>query len=422
MKPVGWRWPLALSACVVVAQVFPVPPLVEVVSGAAPADLRLVYPLTHVVLAPLTLLADWLNGSPARELTGFLAWLLVFWSAARVLRWRRRAEGGIGARVVGELRAALLLVLVLAAFAAWGVYAPRPIARLVADDPDALVYDVHSHTEASHDGRRGFDAAANAAWHERAGFDAAFVTDHNTGVAIRAWLAAAAPGAPRLLPGIELSLSGLHLLALGTAAEIPNERYRGSWDATGALLRALAAGAPPPGDSVGVGRPFLVASLPEYWRYHRGPGIDSLVAWGVGGFELWTTSPRAMDFPSDLRAGIIARSRRAGLALFGATDMHGLGSAASVWNVETLPGWRAMDTRALGAALLARWRSGGADANRVVVRRRWLPARPLEAGVAVPVNLALLLRTASPAHALTLLCWIWIPALLSSRRRAPRSP
>ena len=405
-----------------VAQAFPLSPLVDVVSGAAPAGLRLVHPFSHVALAPLTLIADWLNGSPARELKGFVAWLVVVWAAARALRWRRSAGRGLGARALGELRAALLFVLAVAGFVAWGVYAPRPIARLVGAEPDALVYDVHSHTAASHDGRRGFDAAANAAWHARAGFDAAFVTDHNTGVAIRGWLAAPAPGTPRLLPGIELSLSGLHLLALGTAAEIPNERYRGSWEATGALARALAAGTPLPGDSVGAGRPFLVASLPEYWRYRWGPGVDSLVAWGVGGFELWTTSPRAMDFPPGLRAEIVARSSRDGLVLFGATDMHGLGSSASVWNVVTLPGWRGMDATALVAALVERWRSGGADANRFVVRRRWLPARPLESVVAVPVNLVVLLRTASPAHALALLVWIWLPALLSFRRRTQRRP
>ena len=50
--------------------------------------------------------------------------------------------------------------------------------------PDMVVFDVHSHTNVSHDVRgtlmRGFDAEANLAWHGRAGFDAFFITDHNT--------------------------------------------------------------------------------------------------------------------------------------------------------------------------------------------------------------------------------------------------
>ena len=418
MRRVGSRWPLALSACVVVAQLLPLPSLVDVVSGAPSADLRLAYPLAHVAFAPLTLLADFLNGSPARELKGFAVWLLAAFAAVRIAR-RPRTPMRLATRAGRELLAFGLLLAALAGFVVWGVLGPRPIARIASAGPDVFVYDVHSHTAASHDGRPRFDAAANAAWHARAGFDAAFVTDHNTGAAIRSWLAAHARADARLLPGIELSLSGLHLLVLGAAADVPNETARGSWETTGALLRGLAAA--PSTDSAS-GRAFLVASLPEYWRYRWGADLDSLVAWGVGGFEVWTTSPRAMDFPAALRREIVARCRREGLVMFGATDMHGLGASASVWNVVRMPGWRAMDAGALGAALAARWRAGGPEANQVVVRRRWIPDGEAQAVVAIPVNVAVLLRTASPAHAASLLLWLWLPVLLSARRRAALRP
>ena len=46
------------------------------------------------------------------------------------------------------------------------------MARLRVGDPDVLVVDFHSHTEASHDGRRGFTDADDRAWHHDAGFDA----------------------------------------------------------------------------------------------------------------------------------------------------------------------------------------------------------------------------------------------------------
>ena len=429
MTRVRWRFPLLLSACVVLGQLLRLPPLVDVAAGSTPADVRLVYPLAHVVFAPFTLLADWLNGSPARDLRAAAAWAVAAFLLVRIVR-RRRAPQGARAGALREGLAALAFLAALAAFLAWGALLPRPIPRLVAAGADALVFDVHSHTAASHDGRRGFDAAANAAWHGRAGFDAAFVTDHNTTAAIRAWLAAAPRDAPpRLLPGVELSLSGLHLLALGSARDVPTVPYRSAWDATGRLVRALAAGRAPgdgateTGPDAGIGRnprPFLVASLPEYWQHHWGPDVDTLVAWGVAGFEVWTSSPRAMDFPPALRRAVVARCRRDGLAMFGAADMHGLGYSASVWNVARVPGWKAMDAATLSAALLERFRREGAAASQVVAMRRWLPETAVAAVAAVPVNLGLLLRTATPAHGAALLAWIGLPALLVGvRRRSP---
>jgi len=427
-----WRLPLLLSVCVALGQLLHLAPLVDAVAGAAPADVRLAYPAGHVLFAPLTLLADWLNGSPARELKGFVAWTLAVYGFWRLAARRRPGRSTIG-RALRELEAGALFLGALALYAAWGALLPRPIPRLVAADPDVLVFDLHSHTAASHDGRAGFDAAATAAWHARAGFDAAFVTDHNTAGAIRAWRGDGRSGA-LLLPGIELSLSGLHLLALGTDREIPTAPYRGDWGATGRLVRALAAGdtaAPPTGrtapaaSSPGIdvtATPYLVASLPEYWQHHWGPDLDTLVAWGVRGFEVWTSSPRAMEVPPALRREMIARCLRDGLAVFAATDMHGLGYAASAWNVARVRGWRTLETGALGAVLVAKFRREGPAADQVVVRRRWLPETAAQATVAVPLNLVLLLRTATPAHGAALLGWIWIPALLlSSRRRSPRS-
>lgn len=412
------RLPLLLSACVVLGQLLSINPLVDVAAGAPPSDVRVAYPLGHVLLAPLTLLADWLNGSPARELKGFVVWLVALVVFVRLARFAGHANEGAPRSswplALRETRAVVLTVAALALYVAWGALAPRPIPRLTTDDPDLMVFDVHSHTAGSHDGRAGFGVAENAAWHARAGFGAAYVTDHNTAAWIRTAANAAPPGTSVPLPGIELSLSGLHLLALGTSAEIPTAPYRSSWEATGQLVRELASGPPPSAP------PFLVASLPEYWRYHWGPDLGTLVQWGVRGFEIWTTSPRAMDFPESLRREVIARCRLEGLALFAATDMHGFGYSASAWNVTRIAGWRRLGSEELNAVLVAKFRRAGPDANRVVVLRRWIPETAVQAVVAVPLNLVLILRTASLAHAASLLGWIWIVALLSGLRRRPR--
>ena len=399
-----WRLPVVLIACVVVAQLFALDPLVDVVTWTAPASARLSYPVLHVVLAPLTLLADWLNGGSRRDLIGFGVWALLAYVLARLAADRTP----LARRALREAAYGAGFVLALAAFVAWGYWLPRPIPRLVAADPDVLILDVHSHTAMSHDGRPGFGAARNAGWHARAGFDAAFITDHNVFGAATIWRRDAAGRRPRLLDGEELSLSGLHLVVLGTMGEIANQPSDASWDSTGALIRTLHA------DSL-----YLIASLPEYWEHHWGAPLGELTTWGVDGFEIWTESPRAMDIPPEDRRAVIARCRLENRTMFGATDMHGFGNAATVWNLVRLPGWRAPNDTALAGALIRRFRSGGVSANQVVALRRWLPETRLGSAFSVPVNLGLLLRTASRPHAVLLLGWIWLIALVGSRRGAP---
>ncbi len=402
-----WRLPAVLTACLVVAQFFALDPLVDVVTWTAPATARLAYPAAHIVFAPFTLLADWLNGGSRRDLIGFGVWAVVAYALARLA-----VRSAPGVRRVGrEAAYACLLVVGLATFVAWGYWMPRPIPRLVASESDLVVVDVHSHTALSHDGRRGFGAAASAAWHGRAGFDAAFVTDHNVFGAAKVWRLDAAGRRPRLLDGEELSLSGLHLVVLGTMGQIANQPYDASWDSTGALIRTLHA------DSL-----YLIASLPEYWEHHWGAPLGELTTWGVDGFEIWTESPRAMDISAADRRAVIARCRLEHRTMFGATDMHGFGNAATVWNLVRLPGWRSPNDTALARALIRRFRSGGADANQVVALRRWLPETRLGSAFSVPVNLILLLRTATRPHAVALAGWIWLLALAASRRRGPARP
>jgi hypothetical protein len=397
-----WRLPVVLTACVVVAQLLPLSPIVDVVTWTAPSSARLWYPLFHVVFAPFTLLADWLNGGSRRDLSGFGIWVVVAYALARLAVRSTRAPR----RGLREAAYAVVLLGGLAAFVAWGYWLPRPIPRLVATDPDVLVLDVHSHTAISHDGRKGFGAAQNAAWHARAGFDAAFITDHNVFGAAKIWRLDAAGRPPRLLDGEELSLSGLHLVVLGNLGQIENRPYDASWDSTGALIRTLHA------DSL-----YLIASLPEYREHHWGAPLGELTSWGVDGFEIWTESPRAMDIPPEDRRAVIARCRLENRAMFGATDMHGFGNAATVWNLVRLPGWRSPNDIALAHALIVRFRSGGVAANQVVALRRWLPETRVGSAFSVPINLVMLLRTASRPHAALLLGWIWLAALAASRRR-----
>ena len=403
-----WRVPLVLSVAVILAQVAHIDPLTDVVRGTTPPDVRLAWPLTHVVLAPFTLTADWLNGGSRWDLETFFLWLLVGYVVVRLTR--RRADAPTSWLRTEAVSAACVLISCLL-FLWWGVRWNRPIPRLVASDSALIVLDTHSHTSMSHDGRKGFDAPQNAWWHARAGFDAAFVTDHNVVGASRQWRVEGAGRAPRLLPGEELSLSGLHMVVLGTDALIDNKPWAGSFDSTLLLLDSLAR----LGSTTGA-RPYLIASLPEFWEHHWGPDIGRMVDAGVRGFEAWTTSPRGMDFPPEARATLIARATSAHLTLVGATDMHGLGNTASVWNVVRLPGWRRLNDSSLTRALIGKLRSAPGD-TRVVAMRRAQPTSRIGQAFGAPLGIVTALRAASWGHRLSLLLWIWVPALALARVR-----
>ena len=70
---------------------------------------------------------------------------------------------------------------------------------------------------------RGFDTEANLAWHRRAGFDALFLTDHNTTAGLIAHR-----GPPALCPGIEVSAWKAHIVLLGDSLPVDQRRYNGS--------------------------------------------------------------------------------------------------------------------------------------------------------------------------------------------------
>ena len=230
------------------------------------------------------------------------------------------------------------------------------MARLAGAGPSAVVFDVHTHTNVSHDVRgtlmRGFDTEAARRWHGRAGFDAFFVTDHNTVEGL-----SRAPGEPVACPGIEVSAWRAHVVLLGDTLPVDRSRYNGSLDE----LRALLAES----DSV-YGAPSVL-SLPEYERNHWNR-LDSLVAAGADGFEIVNASPAANELTAVRRDSVVALARRTGRFVVGASDSHGWGATSMVWNLMPLPGPRPAGP-ALCDALLHGLRTGF-GASRIVERHR----------------------------------------------------
>jgi hypothetical protein len=203
--------PILVSSAVISGALFPLTPIRDATTLGPVSHVRLVRGAWYVFLSPVYDSWDTLTLLPAREHIALLALALftyVCW------RWRVTVMGTRPTARRELMRAAIAFV-VLVAWYATGALVPRPMVSLEVDDPDEVVVDFHSHTEASHDGRPGFSAERNREWHRSAGFNVAYVSDHGTYAAVREALPrnpARAGDGTVLLPAFETRSSGQHLM------------------------------------------------------------------------------------------------------------------------------------------------------------------------------------------------------------------
>ena len=324
---------IALVLLLLVTAIHPLPPLVDAVTGSMPGDADLDRPTMYVALAPISNTLDALTFfSAARAEWAGAVWIvgLAVWGALRAGNRRQRI-----ARV-------LIGPLFVLAFGVAAVLLPRPVPRLTTADTGATVIDYHAHTQASHDGRPGWTLAKLAAWHERQGFGASYVTDHNN---IYDGSLPPPPGggggvAISLLPGVEWSVYGQHIIAIGPVAPLPRDSFGGN---TQRMVRIFAA--------IERQGALSIASLPEYWRNHR-EELGAFVVAGVDGFEIVNCAPKALSFPSTGRAEVVSLAASHDLLVVGASDNHGWGAVTCVWNVSN-PGAQGFHSNRVYARSLA---------------------------------------------------------------------
>ncbi len=400
--------PAALTAAVLGTGIVALPPLRDAVSGQPLPEAVLESPLWQIILAPPAIAADLLTCNSLRQHFAWLGWLAALYGF-----WRWRSSRSRPARAwPREALVAGASVASLGAFLGWAVLWPRSPAALRSNHPDLVVIDFHSHTAHSWDGRRSFTAERHARWESAAGYDAAFVTDHNTAAGARAGLELNAARWRRgekwfaALPGVEVSAHGAHVLLLGNAPEI-------SWAGHAAGLPGLERLLK---ESRSRFDALAVMSLPEYWHHHP-DRWETLADWGTAGFEIVSAAPRALDFPPEQRRRVVELCRRRDLLITGGSDNHGWGSTACVWNIMRLPGWTGLPPERRTAALLSRLKTAGFAGVRVVVRVRRDPAAGWLILLDPPLALWTGLRVLRPAQRLSLLLWLWLPAVWRLRNR-----
>ena len=411
-------WPLLLSLPVVLARFFPRPALLDARTGAAASHAVLLFPAGHLLLTPLSILADWLNCNSLGQDAAFLAWVLL---AYLVLLWRLGSShpaprGGAREREASPWRRILLLSalywLGAASFIAWTLFFPRATARIALDDPNLLAVDFHSHSSYSWDGVKFFTPARNIAWHRSCGFGAAFITDHKTIAGARAAFGLYAGSPPYAsLEGEELQEEGLHVVILGTPPPVDP-------DAVGLaeLIRLVAPASRKPGGTRkssagsgfgrGGGRNSIFFCAPEDWKRYAPETPARLAALGTPGFEIFNTAPKPRGYPKTLERSIVGLARRKNLYLVADSDNHGYGYASCAWNVLRLPGWSSLAAPDLQGRILLKLHADGFNAVEPVIRNH--PALRGASLLAEPwLSLWTLLRTFSAAQSLAMLAWIW---------------
>jgi hypothetical protein len=399
---------LAISVTLLLAQLASVPALSDPIAGAVRPMLHLETPWLYFLLAPVFTLWDGVSMLSMSRLVGFLVGLVVLYMVWRIVAIRRR-----GFSLAREALSLIIATTLFAGFLVAGAVWHRPMQALSGTEPGEIVVDFHSHTNVSHDVRdtwmRGFDAEANRRWHTRAGFDAAFITDHNvvsreSGVGSQEVLGTGDRERSTVLcPGIEVSAWRAHIVLLGDTLPVDRRRYSGSLEGLFALLR----------NSDSAYSALSVASIPEYRRNHWGR-LDLLVVAGLDGFEIVNASPKANEITRADRDSVIDLARKHNRFVVGVSDSHGWGATSMVWNLVRAPSGEAGGD--VCQAVLQQLRTGF-PAVRVIERHRlrpdaWWPRWLTPLGVVWETW-----RSMGWGLTASWLVWIWVLAWAAGRKR-----
>lgn len=396
------RWAIAMTVFVLVGGAVAAPAVRDAVSRLPVTGAHLVRPPLYVAIAPLSDTLDAMSLLSVPQLIALTVSLIIAFAAWRRLRLRG-AKADRWCEFCLALRAFLLYVLIVI-FAA---VLPRPMAALRMDDENLVIFDIHSHTNYSHDARATFTVEQNRAWHRDAGFDVAYITDHRC-------LDGAAEGErgnPKvagdgtlLLSGIELPPDQMHIIELEPPdAAVPDDLLE-TWCVRAKAGRALAI------------PPVRIQTIPENLNH-----MPVAPAGGLGAIELLDGAPRGIAQAQRDRRTLLTLSAMQRLALVAGSNNHGWGRTAVAWNVMHIHQWRRQPPDSVGAQIEMRIRAERAQAVQVIERRTPDGASPLGLALTLPAVVANVMRTMSAPERASWIAWTWALALVTvvARRRRP---
>jgi hypothetical protein len=392
-------WPAAITAVLLLGKLFPLPELRDALNGLVFDGGHLSYSNAYIAFSPLYDLLDAMALLTLQQHYGLIGSVLLAWL---VRRWRKASRTGLPVQWSRELSSLAFVLTSLVGLYAFGIFVPRPMAKLHVNDTDIAVVDLHSHTDASHDGRRGFDVEANRAWHAAAGFDVSYVSDHLSPEGTPSWREVErglkanpvhAGDATVIATAIEAHSGSEHVIILGATADdigmfgAPDHlRY-------GARLRTGVV-------------PVVIQTIPGTLANFARGDIDTLTP--SIAIEVNDAAPRGLAQNLRDRPLITRMVDSLNLAPVAASDNHGWGRTAASWTLVRVPGWRSLASDTLAARIEEIIRTRRRLSVRAIERRTpQVGPRVSELVLTVPLMLWEMNATLGPQQRLGWLVWTW---------------
>ncbi|MBD3374007.1 hypothetical protein GF406_03140 [candidate division KSB1 bacterium] len=295
------------------------PHMQDILTGEIDTSVEIIIHPVRIVFEPLIgFLLFLVRGiRPLQEFLMLILWIFVI-DLVIILRSRgtsliSRSLGRWGGRIALHLAvwSGILLIMLFG-------HLPANSVTNLSDD-QALV-NIHSHTDYSHDGlvsHKGLHA-----WHERNGFDAYFLTEHNHHTSTLQWVEKQTQneisGHPVVLAGQEYSGSN-HILLLG-------------------LTRAFNTKDMP--DSVAIDSAHVQngIAIVAHWFSHKRHPLIKYIRDGADGFEI-ANQAEGLSVDSIDRQTIIDHATAHELLLLASCDYHGYGPSAYAYVAFEIAGW-----------------------------------------------------------------------------------
>ncbi len=275
------------------------------------------------------------------------------------------------------------------------VTARIPCWRLVVNDPNVIVADLHSHTVKSFDGL--VSAKTNLLWHASCGYGLAGLTEHNFLFAHDTETTAdpAFERLPAFISGVEAH-SGPRVMVVALCGE-PHVQLTVPQLGEPLDTTALFAGRVHE-DCEGA---VFVVTLNDL----RSGDIARLADSGVDGFEIANSGHPQLR--PELRQEVLNAWRTRGLVLVASSDWHGWTGLSRTWTVIRAEGASSLSHRALAKAVIGKLRQRyGTDVIPVVAGYMGPPSlmRAIFSPVVETVRYA---QELSPARVFSWWVWAW---------------
>ncbi len=407
MKRKVWILPLVFSVVIaVLAIVFHYPVHIENALTLQPEAGFGVQPnFWRTVFEPVLGVLLYFNRSfyAIEELTAVLLWLLLLWAVYTLSQIILRKDKSWKKYLLTQLANLLIIVGVWFSFFVVIIFIPQPNDKIENTNENLVLVNTHSHTEFSHDGLMSQEGLLK--WHQRNGFDAFFITDHNNHQQTLEFVNARKDknlsGEPVVFCGEEFSGSN-HLSLLGLKSDFKTKGLPDSVVVTKA-------------------RSEEAAIIANHWFDGERKSLEYYRDLGVDGFEIENTATDKR-YKREVYKRINSFCEKNGVIMNGGLDFHGYGSACTLWNAFEIPGWKMMDYQAKEEAILNIIKTRDQSKLKVLLlidrpyyEKKNLFFRPI-------ITIFYYFRTLNFFQVLSWILWIFVLAVLVSKlKRNPET-